>query len=371
MNYILEKTIKSKGSSTALGIFKKINSEQKDKNNLFNEKYIIVKLYIKPEYISVLTSEQKDKLFGLEYESKVYDYLKNLKVFNYSINFIKGETLNPNVLRTILLNKKTSDEFLNVFELIEKEQKENDEYEELSSAQLKIFKNFNKNLLEEKNNNLSIEYFSATVMEYKPKIFSFYELLVSGVFTKKEDELRIVLYQIVHALTILANVKLQHNDLHVDNILILQHEEPQTFKYGDTSIKTIYQVLIFDWDMAWSPYIGENKKLIYMCEEYGICGEGNFNKYFDLYTVMCNIKTYIKSRELKKVITNYLGITENITKYTVFDCRFQPELLSKIKNIRTPNEFINNKYFDKINNKHIETTKYSLTKKFINIFKNK
>lgn len=364
MNYILKKTIQSKGSSTVLGIFKKITSEQKDKNNLFNEKYIIVKLYIKPEYINSLTSEQidTDKLFGLEYESKVYDYLKKLNVFNDSINFIKGETLNPDVLRTILLNKKTSDEFLNVFELIEKEQKENDEYEELSSTQLIIFKDFKKNLL-------STDYFSATVMEYKPKIFSLHELLVSGVFSKKEDELRIVLYQIVHALTILGKFKLQHNDLHTDNILILQHEEPQTFKYDHISIDTIYQVLIFDWDMAWSPYIGENKKLIYMCEEYGICGEGNFNKYFDLYTFICTIKSYIKSRELKKVITNYLGITKNITKYTIFDCRFQPELLSRIKNIRTPNEFINNKYFDKINNKDIEIPKYSLTKKFVNIFK--
>jgi len=346
MNYILNKTIASEASTTSLGIFQR-NGKTESKNSMYTKENIIVKLYINPDFAPSLFIGSRDRWFGLKYESEVYDYLKRNDIFIKHNFFIKGESMEKEKLNSILFDKEIFKEFVKIFNEI----KENDKDDKLSSIQYIISKQFNE--IVEKNPNKTNEVISATVMEYIPGLISFHELLLSGVLDKKEDDLRCILYQIVHSLVILKDIELQHNDFHSNNILIVSYNEPRdiicTFGTKSVILKTKYKVLIFDWDMAWSPHLGKNKKLDYLCNNYGICGKEVFNEHFDLYTILCTIKPYIKSEQLKNIIRKEFGITkENISK-TLYACRFQQKLLDDFKNVYTPDKFINHPYFTKIN----------------------
>lgn len=100
-----------------------------------------------------------------------------------------------------------------------------------------------------------------------------------------------VIFQIIYSIEVMIRSQIQHNDLHLENILVEVLNKPKNmiFKIDDNEfyyIKTRYVPKIFDWDSSYSPLIGDNFELKkYKCENYGVCNK--LNNRFDLFTFLC------------------------------------------------------------------------------------
>ena len=100
-----------------------------------------------------------------------------------------------------------------------------------------------------------------------------------------------VIFQIIYSIEVMIRSKIQHNDLHLENILVEVLNKPKNmvFKIGDNEfyyIKTRYIPKIFDWDSSYSPLIGMNQELEeYKCKYFGVCNK--LNNRFDLFTFLC------------------------------------------------------------------------------------
>ena len=102
------------------------------------------------------------------------------------------------------------------------------------------------------------------------------------------------------ALSVMEKLKIMHNDLHGNNILVMTLPTPvkMIFKNRDKTwlIETKYIPYIFDWDFSYSPDLGPNPKII---PEYIVLNMSNkFDDKFDLYVFLC-----------------YLSLNEYILKY--------------------------------------------------------
>ena len=106
-----------------------------------------------------------------------------------------------------------------------------------------------------------------------------------------------IIAQVLLSLRIMGSMRLNHNDLHVGNILVqkLPKETILVYNYQDKiyHIKTDIKVYIFDWDFSWypgitNPKIGPTQK---RCIEQGLCNR--FVKKIDLYTFLCDLLSRI------------------------------------------------------------------------------
>ena len=78
------------------------------------------------------------------------------------------------------------------------------------------------------------------------------------------DIMTSILFQVLYAIFYMHTVlKLVHNDLHLDNILVKKYETPQTIKYSyldkEYTIKTFYRIYMYDFDRGSTSSLGENE----------------------------------------------------------------------------------------------------------------
>lgn len=70
-----------------------------------------------------MASANKDaslsRLYGLSYESKVYDYMKNMNIYEKSNNFIQRQTINIDMLTSLLYDKDVVEKIVNVIHNID------------------------------------------------------------------------------------------------------------------------------------------------------------------------------------------------------------------------------------------------------------
>lgn len=103
--------------------------------------------------------------------------------------------------------------------------------------------------------------------------------------------LRELLFQIVFTLACMGELYIQHNDLHVNNILVGYNlpvkRKGYYFKGMLFWVEQYMQIRIFDWDSAYIEKIGPNSGLQHF-QEIGI---GNhYNPRYDLYTILCSME---------------------------------------------------------------------------------
>ena len=103
-----------------------------------------------------------------------------------------------------------------------------------------------------------------------------------------------VLFQVIFALAVMGEMKIQHNDLHIGNILIREIKKQLHGYYFKGSlfwVEQTVQISIFDWDQAYVESLKENYGLNDKTfEEEGI---GNvFNPRYDIYNFLSSIENF-------------------------------------------------------------------------------
>jgi len=139
---------------------------------------------------------------------------------------------------------------------------------------------------------------------YKKTISSSITLIISerrkttfkfGVFYQplSNADKKNLLYQIIFTLSQLEEYGIQHNDLHLGNLLLDMDPVEKKIGYLDTNtiphtvriLPIKYKVLFFDWDLSSSNQCGVNAFLnSNFCPSYGICNDKNIR--FDIYTLL-------------------------------------------------------------------------------------
>jgi hypothetical protein len=103
-----------------------------------------------------------------------------------------------------------------------------------------------------------------------------------------EDFDFVIAMQVAQALCAAKKLPFIHNDLHLGNILIKTYEEKKDLHYHypfDFTLHTRYEIIIFDYDRAYIPAVGENTSLTnYDCEPFGMCNQ--YKEWFDWDTFL-------------------------------------------------------------------------------------
>jgi hypothetical protein len=114
-----------------------------------------------------------------------------------------------------------------------------------------------------------------------------------------------ILFELLHTIAVMNKYSLQHNDLHTGNVLIKKLDKVRKVSYivnGQThKISTKFKAYIFDWDLSYSPRLGDNFKLVKMCKTVDICND--LYKAFDSSVLLCNIYQVKKDAEFVKLMT--------------------------------------------------------------------
>ena len=103
--------------------------------------------------------------------------------------------------------------------------------------------------------------------------------------------LRHILFQIVFTLACMAELRIQHNDLHINNVLVAfdlpAKKKGYLFKGMLFWVQQVMQVRVFDWDAAYVEHLGPNEGL----ERFPETGIGNyFNPRYDIYTILSSVE---------------------------------------------------------------------------------
>jgi serine/threonine protein kinase len=136
----------------------------------------------------------------------------------------------------------------------------------------------------------SLEDITIIISERRENASKFYDLYQPLSNADKKN----LLYQIIFTLSQLEEYGIQHNDLHLSNLLLDMDPDENKIGYLDTItippteriLPIKYKVLFFDWDLSsFNDRCGVNAYLNSdFCPKYGICNDKNIR--FDIYTLL-------------------------------------------------------------------------------------
>lgn len=227
---------------------------------------------------------------GIKYEARVYgDIINAILVKNQSPNFIGllgyGEC---NYFQTNKDDKKFN-------------QLKGDLYKKASKWGLEDYQDEKGGSM---SNQLSKEKKLGILITNKPKgeLFTLTELYERNISHKSKI---IILFQIIYSLAVMQQYRLVHNDLHPGNILVsvLDQEVEYVYVYKGKvfKIKTRYIPYLFDWDLAYSDFLGDNPKIEsdYFCKDMNICNR--FSKKMDIYILLCYLKNFSNTTNIDDI----------------------------------------------------------------------
>jgi hypothetical protein len=160
-----------------------------------------------------------------------------------------------------------------------------------------------------------------------------------GLLLTDFEGMRQIIFQVIFALACMAQLKIQHNDLHLGNILIGRHRPTGLLKtltqakgrydigyYFQGKLYTIpdqkYQVRLYDWDHAYIPSMGKNYGLSREhLKQFGLGNE--VNPRYDLFTFLMLLKQEYQAYETfgdeVSLILKFINdiIDPSIQKHTV------------------------------------------------------
>ena len=245
---------------------------------------------IAPKKLAKTYNKYISDLFGLEYETAIYSrIIKKIIDNNYSPNFVEFVDFKTYNL----------EEFINMVD------------QSTYTPKQKLY-NFIKTIngLQEitccLNYNISDDLYTRIISNFNVKCLITKEpiniVTIRDLFTNyelREDEFCKVIFQLIYSLTLMDIIKLQHNDLHMGNILIERLDKPVDLYYiiddnEKFKIKTNYVVRIFDWDSSYIETV-DTADILYrnklMTTNLNTGGHNVFIKGFDLYTLLCMINS--------------------------------------------------------------------------------
>lgn len=158
--------------------------------------------------------------------------------------------------------------------------------------------------------------------------------IVNSSQTVIDDNISHIFYQILYALRVMARMGINHNDLHYENILVTEYNNPVKLSFREedgtyVNLTTKYVPYIFDWDISYVEHLGRNYLLDHvLCKANGLC---NINSdYKDVYIMICVLSNIIKVMEYFKKIfpEKYLKLLEISDKVNII----KGKLLNKSKN---------------------------------------
>lgn len=244
---------------------------------------------------------------ALNYELKIYKILQNVMKYKISPNFVRllgtGEKCSYADLVKILRG--------NLYNSTDREIMSREEYTN----------NLNRNLyyiLREKSKRPAIQD-DVLLQLLRPVDFTNYRFniimtenmennitLNKWLYTNRDRntiELWNILFQIASACYVMSLSKIVHNDLHSGNIFVRDLGTETNFIYRindiETVIKTRYQILIYDFDRAYTPILGDNPINESNCKKYSQCNILIPNK--DIIKILCYVYKFVSS-----------GLKENI-----------------------------------------------------------
>ncbi len=199
------------------------------------------------------------------------------------------------------------------------------------------------------------------ITRYVPKDYTFMAFV--RLHHDQDDLLRDIIFQVIFALACMAELGIQHNDLHINNILV-GFELPRKpvgyfFKGSLFIVKQFLQVRLFDWDSAFVASIGLNGGLTETI--FGETGIGNvWNPRYDIYTFVSSIENIFKFEELKMPVEvarfiaavrpiKYGRSDDNVVRMCLRDpktnqCSSFPP--GQPSSVLTPQQALNLPYFD-------------------------
>lgn len=275
-----------------------------DADNEYNEK-VMKDLNMDLEY-------EKSLSVGLKYEANVYKYIQEEIVEkNLSPNFVSYLSFETCKLSYIskFMEPKIVDKFLHGFTNIYGNRFMYNGSMPHWPIRMGVL------MLESARNGARFGFQSDNL-----PVKSLYDMFISTSHLKKEaTDIRFwkVMLQIVYSLAVMGVLRINHNDLHWNNILIIQLPEPidMIFQVGKTqyAINTDLIPYIFDYDFAYVDVLGPN----YRIKEFDFLSN-KFSPKRDLYILMCYLfgpKTFGEefveySHATQKELEKQLNLTE-------------------------------------------------------------
>lgn len=258
------------------------------------------KEFIKNNKLSVnpLTRTIAEKLervrytLGLEYESAMYQYVTENIIFNgESINFLPFVAKATCSLAEISRKLRLSD-----LDIEEKEK-----LIPFLNDPLKVFP------------DLKLKMFVTGSLENKDNLIELHDLLEETSISL--FEMNSIIIQLLHALLVMQNHKIMHNDIHFGNILVEKVHPPRMvfLNLGDSttiSFKTKYIPKIFDWDRSFCEAIGPNP-ILKSERYYKLNIHESFRKSQDYYHLICGFVNRESSKNDKSIFQILRGILPN------------------------------------------------------------
>lgn len=216
-----------------------------------------------------------DFLRGLTYETKLYKFISDQIIsHNLSPNFIPYLAFGSCNLKTL---KNKMDVLLGPNEQLTKFFKP-----------LSVFPNLKLNILVTGTHSGTMKSMLELLNEdandtYSPALTD-------------EDRLAII-FQSMYTLLLLEYFKINHNDLHMGNILVQKLDAPVCLKFniGKNSVafSTMYEPKFYDWDRGFQETLGKNPALseFFSIETHTV---NSFAKNRDYYQFICSLKMYPK-----------------------------------------------------------------------------
>ena len=196
---------------------------------------------------------------SLSYEADVYRYVTDF--------FIKNDICN-NFIPFLSLS---SCSFANIF----------DAFEELDDDSLYNSFSIYEPVKDKLNLNILLTGTSSN-------IYSLENLLRTDTLTS--TDMRAIIVQVLHALYCMESVKLSHNDLHLNNILIEILDSEENVTINKKTFSTRYIPKIYDWDFSYCTFLGNNPKFVGKGNQFNSLNIGNrFKKNADYYQFMCGL----------------------------------------------------------------------------------
>jgi hypothetical protein len=189
------------------------------------------------------------------------------------------------------------------------------------------------------------------------------------------EAIREIVFQVIFALACMAELQIQHNDLHLGNILIGRHQ-PKGFLASFRKAKDKnnigyffkgklyeikdqqFQVRLFDWDHAYVPSMGQNHGLLR--EHLVQFGLGNvFNPRYDLFMFLMHLKAEyaIFKKEYLGALLDFSNFVDDVIKPEIQKMAVKNRLCKQVKNkcvaltdaeltnIKLPHEALQHDYF--------------------------
>lgn len=338
----------------------KLADEAKFKSDLFNLFGQVKGGKIADECLAKYYSNYYKELYGLEYETEIYrEVIKQIVAEKMSPNFVEYITNRTvdfvtfcDVFHKGQFSFQTTDDKINALRTFLGFV----EYDSLFAVDK--YKVDRKQLIDCYLNNISVSFLTLKrVVGVENKLAS---LITKSELTS--EEVKQIMFQLLFALYLMQKLKLQHNDLHANNVLVEDLIHPRSISYTvdgqEYIVTTKYLLRIYDWDIAFmdDPYFGENLKVE---QQYlkSIFVENKFKRNFDFFTIMCyllrtcegldstyqQIFSFCRTRLFKELFSDMInkglfkidshgnitgwkvGGTLILSQYTNFDCRSNNE----------------------------------------------